>query len=162
MAKDIVYRVSYNFDTVPVDDSWVDRLRTKITSTLTTHTELNNPYFLNDDADLMFDQAWALSIGPGENTNREFCNKLTVSRDFIITLTQRFYAPSRDITARLTAEKTIFNYQLDLLAGLCDYTTADIIKVSYVSDNGTEYLDGDRIGFLVLQTLVNVEYFENC
>ena len=138
-----------------------DALRSKISSTLTTHTELNNPYFLEDDADIMFDRAWALSIGPSTNTNRNICPLVTVGRDFVLTLTERYFAPSRDITARVTAEKTMFNYQLDILKEFADYTTTDIIKVEYISDNGLEFLEGDRFGFLVLQTLINVEYYEN-
>jgi hypothetical protein len=138
-----------------------NELRTQISTTLSTHTELNNPYFLEDDADVMFDQAWALSITSGVNTRRQGCPFITIGRDFVITLTQRYFSPSRDITARVEAENKMFNYQLDLLKVLVDYTSSNIIDIRYESDNGLEFLEGDRFGFLVLQTLVTVEYEEN-
>lgn len=137
-----------------------DSLRTTIAAAITGHRELNNPYILDDDADIMFDKSWTLAIGSAVNTQRSQCPYVTVGREFNFILAQKYSAPHRDITARVDAEKTILNYQLDVLKVLEPYTTSDIIKVSYVSDNGIEFLGGDRIGYLILQTLINVEYFE--
>jgi hypothetical protein len=137
-----------------------DSLRAAIAAVLTTHRELNNPYILTDDADIMYDKAWTLAIGSGTNTNRTISPYVNIGREFNIVIAQKYSAPQRDITARLTAEKTLLNYQLDVLKALEPYTTTDIIKVNYVSDSGIEFLGGDRIGYLILQTLISVEYFE--
>ena len=137
-----------------------DSLRTVITTVLTTHRELNNPYILTEDADIMYDKAWTLAIGGAQNTQRSQCPYLTIGRDFNLILAQKYSAPHRDITSRLTAEKAILNYQLDALKALENYTSVDILKISYQNDNGIEFLGGDRIGYLVLQTLINVEYLE--
>lgn len=137
-----------------------DSLRATIAGVLTTHRELNNPYILTDDADIMYDKAWTLAIGSATNTQRSQCPYVTIGREFNIILAHKYSSPHRDISSRITAEKAILNYQLDVLKVLEPYTTSDIIKVSYVSDNGIEFLGGDRIGYLILQTLVSVEYFE--
>ena len=137
-----------------------DSLRTAITGVLTTHRELNNPYILTDDADIMYDKAWTLAIGSAENTRRSQCPYLTIGREFNLILAHKYNAPHRDIASRITAEKAILNYQLDVLKVLEYYTTSDIVKVSYISDNGIEFLGGDRIGYLILQTLISVEYLE--
>ena len=138
-----------------------DEIRSQISGVLTTHTELNNPYFIEDDADVNFDNGWCVGLGAADNTNRYVCNKLTVSRDFTFTLTKRVFAVDRDITKRITAEKALFEYQMDVLKVLDIYTSDVVVKMRYTSDNGLEFLDGDRFGILMLQTTINVEYFEN-
>ena len=87
-----------------------DEIRTKIASVLgITYTELNNPYFVEDEADIMLAKGWTLGIADSNNSNRTICNKITFRRDLVITMTKRYYAPSRDITARVTAEKEIID-----------------------------------------------------
>jgi hypothetical protein len=137
-----------------------DTLRAAIAGVLTTHRELNNPYILTEDVDIMYDRAWTLAIGGAQNTQRSSCPYITIGREFNLILAQKYSAPQRDIAARLTAEKALLNYQLDALKILESTTSVDILKINYQSDNGIEFLGGDRIGYLVLQTLINVEYLE--
>lgn len=139
-----------------------DEMRVLIAATLgATYTELNNPYFVEDDADIMLAKGWTLGIADASNTNRTICNKITVARDLFITMTKRYYAPSRDITARVTAEKELIDDQVNLLKALVVYTTDSIVKIDYNLDSGINFLAGDRFGILQLDTTVSLEYFES-
>ena len=138
-----------------------DELRTKIAATLTDYTEINNPYLIEDEADVMYHLGWTIGLADSVNTNRTICNKITFGRDFIITMTKRYYAPSRDITARVTAEKTLFDDQITLLKELVVFTSDAIVKISYTNDSGINFLAGDRFGILQLDTTITLEYFES-
>jgi hypothetical protein len=139
-----------------------DDLRTILSTVLSGRTELNNPYFIEDDSDIMFDNAWTVSVGAAQNTDRFVCGKATMRREFILTLANRYFAPSRDISARITAEKTIVNAQLDVIKYIeASPQTVNILQMRYEGDNGLEFLEGDRFGFLILQSTITVEYLEN-
>lgn len=142
-------------------NSVYDQFRAILSTVYSGRTELNNPYFLEDDADIMFKTAYCVALSSGENTNRTICAASSIQRDFLVILADRYYAPSRDIAARIVAEKAIINAQLDLIKYIeASPTTTDIVRMSFVSDNGLEFLAGDRFGFLVLQSLIRVEYIE--
>ena len=138
-----------------------DELRTVLSTVFPDRTELNNPYVIEDDSDLMYDSGYTLGIGTGNNSNRVICGKATVRRDFVVILTNRYTAPSRDIPARIAKEKQLLNAQQDLIKYMESNTSsANIVSMSYTSDNGIEFLAGDRFGFLVLQSIVSIEYVE--
>ena len=137
-----------------------DEIRALIASTLSDYTELNNPYVIEDEADLMFDQGWTVGLADAINTNRKICNKITFGRDLVITMTKRYYAPSRDITARITAEKELFDDQKTLLGDLIVFTSSAVVKIAYTNDSGISFLAGDRFGILQLDTTITLEYFE--
>lgn len=138
-----------------------DTLRTQLATTLSSHTELNNPYVLEDEADIMFDAGWTIGLFEGENTNRNLCPKLSLSRNFTVTVTRRTFSPDRDITERVTAEKALFEDMISVIQDLQCMEDANISKIEYVSDNGLEFLLGDRFNILLIQATFNVEYFEN-
>lgn len=139
-----------------------EEIRTRVSGTLTAYTELNNPYFIQEDADTMFDSGFAVAAASGENTNRVIASFATMSREFVIILTKRYFATDRDVTTRVTAEKALIEDQIKLIKNLETAPNSDnIAKVQYTNDGGIEFLEGDRFGYLVLQTRINVEYFEN-
>jgi len=138
-----------------------DEIRAQIASTLPNYTELNNPYVIEDEADLMFYEGWTVGIADAANTNRTICNKITFGRDFIITMTKRYYAPSRDIAARTVAEKELFDDQITLLKDLVVFTSDAVVKIAYTNDSGVNFLAGDRFGILQLDTTITLEYFES-
>lgn len=143
-------------------NSVYDEIRTVCSTVYSDRVELNNPYFVEDDADIMFDSAWTVGIGNAENSNRTICANATVLRRFNVILTNRYTSPSRDIAARIAAEKKIVNAQLDLIKYLeQNPTTANTIRIKWVSDNGLEFLQGDRFGFFVLVNTIECEYFES-
>jgi hypothetical protein len=139
-----------------------NEIRALCASVYSDRQELNNPYFVEDDSDLMFDSAYAVGIAGAENSNRTLCANATILRRFNVILTNRYMAPSRDIPTRVTAEKKIINAQLDLVKYLeQNPTTANTIRIKWVSDNGLEFLQGDRFGFFVLVNTIECEYFES-
>ena len=138
-----------------------DTLRSTLATTLPNHTELNNPYVLEDEADIMFDAGYTIGLFEGENTNRNLCPKLSVSRTFTITLSRRTFSPDRDITERVAAEKNLFEDHLLVVKALQCIEDDNISKIEYISDNGLEFLLGDRFNILLIQSTFTVEYFEN-
>jgi len=137
-----------------------DEIRALIPANLSGYTELNNPYTITDEADLNFDKGYAVGLGAGTNTNRLLSCAMSISRDFVLTLTKRMFLTNRDITNRIIAEKALFEDQITLVKKFELATSSAISKIEYVSDNGLEFLEADRFGILVLQFVVRVEYFE--
>ena len=138
-----------------------DELRTLVGTQLSSHTELNNPYDITDDADTMFDKGWAVGLGPASNTQRQVGCNMSVARDFVVTITRRYFTPSRDIANRIAAEKLLFEDQLLVIKDIeTNPSSSNIAKMVFIGDNGLEFLEGDRFGFIILQSTINVEYFE--
>jgi hypothetical protein len=137
-----------------------DQIRSVIASTLTSYTELNNPYIVTDEADIMLASGYTVGIAEGENSNRNICNRITINRSFVVILTKRYYAPSRDILARVTAEKAIVNDQISILKTLTGYSSNEVVRINYANDSGINFFGDERYGILQLDTIINVEYFE--
>jgi len=138
-----------------------DELIALVPTILTAHTQLNNPYLLEDEADIQMERGWTLGFGDGENTMRVVGSKISYRRTFILTITRRVFGHLRDYEARIAVEKLLLDDQKALINGIDKYTSNNFAKIEFVGDNGLEFLSGDRFGILLIQNNVAVEYFED-
>jgi hypothetical protein len=145
-----------------------DAIRTKIGTTLSTHTELSNPYFVDKDSDLTFVKAWALAFGDGTNTNRQISCHLTIQRDFIFVVTRKIFKTTHanSIDLRIAVEKNLFEDQFLVIKELekdpaVNAASSGIAKIAYVQDGGLEFVRSDRTDLIMIQTIMSLEYFEN-
>ena len=139
-----------------------DEIRTAISTLYSTKTEINNPYTLEENADIDMKDSWGIAIRAGSNSNRVLCGQATVKRNIEVSLLKRVAMPEKDVTARITGEKALFNDQLDMIKYFeGSPTTTNTVNVRFISDSGIEFLEGDRFGFLVLRSTLELEYVEN-
>ncbi len=142
-----------------------DAIRAAIPAVLPSdYVELANPYFIEKDADLNFKEAWGLAFSSGFNTKRTTGDCKTISRDFVFTITRKFYITQRAIEVRIAEEKQIFEDQTLVINELeknPDLDSAGITKILYVQDGGLEFLrGGSSTNIVMIQTIMNMEYFE--
>ena len=142
-----------------------DALTTIITTALPTHKELNNPYFPENDAEIQYDAAFGLAYAGGLNVNgNPRSGNEQRQRDFIITLTKRKFATSRDKTSRITAEKDLMEDWTTMVDAIAEAprlgTPSPVQQAFYVSDDGVEFLrlDRNRSNILLIRTVIQVEY----
>jgi hypothetical protein len=142
-----------------------DGLRTFVSTTLSTHSELTNPYLPDLTDDLLPLKGYAIGVADGVNTERQISCNLSISRDFLLILSRKVYAQSRDIDLRITTEKDLFEDQALIFTGLekdpALNATPTITKATFVSDGGLEYIRDERIDLIMVRSIINIEYLED-
>jgi hypothetical protein len=139
-----------------------DDIRNKVKALWPTKVEVNNPYIIEDEADIRLKDSFGIAIGAGSNTNRVICGSSSTTRSFNIAIVKKHSSPSEEISARVIAEKALLNDLFDLQKYFDSNPSSDnIINIRYVNDNGIEFLNGDRFGYLMLRSTFEAEYSEN-
>lgn len=137
-----------------------DELETRIAALVPDHELLSNPYELLDNSDIILEKAWGLAIATGTNTARSNCD-LTQLREYVITLVEVVPIGNRDNDGRKIVEKSLLDTQLTIIKNLeSNPKTDSSSKIDYTSDNGIELFFTERMLYFVLNTTINVEYFE--
>ena len=144
-----------------------DAIRSAIGTILPDHTELSNPYFVERESDLNFNKAWGLAFGDATNSNRNISCRLSVQRDFIFVITRKIFKTShRAIDTRIAEEKLLFEDQFLVIQALekspvINASSSGIAKIAYVQDGGLEFVRSDQTNLIMIQTIMNLEYFED-
>jgi len=140
-----------------------NELLTRITALLSSHKRLPNPNRIEENVKSLFEIGFAVALGPGENTRREF-NKLSVRRDMIVTITRRVFKRETDPTGRADIEKLLFEDQQLLISDFeKDGTLGGTIclNTEYDADGGIDFVYADKDTFLKLETTFTIEYIED-
>lgn len=146
-----------------------DAVESSITTALSGYQTLNNPYRLENNAEITFHTAYGIAVSDGSNLNgNEQSGHEQRTRNFVIHLTRRKFATSRDATARENTEKALLEDWTTLLNAWATNPTlrnatvpnTGIQRAYYESDGGIEFvsLDKSRDGILVISTVLTVEY----
>jgi hypothetical protein len=142
-----------------------DAIASEITTALPSHRELNNPYFPENDAELSYDTAYGLAFAEGSNLLTNPRSGVEVrNRNFIVTLTRRKFATSRDRASRKTAEKNLLEDWTTLMDAFAEAPRLGnpslVQQFFYSSDDGIEFLslDRNRTNILLIRTNMTVEY----
>jgi len=125
--------------------------------------ELSNPYELVDNSNLFLRKGWGIAIGPGRNTNRELCGKITVERTIRVILTRALEALEQDPTTKNNVIKALME---DAFTILQDFERSyrlddDEFNCRFESDGGIQSLAVDNYSYLTLEMIFNVELFDN-
>ena len=141
-----------------------DALVTRLGAVLPTHKRLYDAYSIEENSERALVKGYAVGFGAGENTFRSFSCQLSVKRDFSVTLTRRVIAREGATTKRADAEKLLFEDQKLVIADIEGDpslgNSSVIAKADWVSDNGLEFVHGDKDNYLKLESTVSIEYFE--
>jgi len=137
-----------------------DQIRTELATLFSSYNELDNPYDLERNPDLHLRESYGITIGSGENTTKVLCSRADISRIFGIVLCRRMNATRNDTATRITAEKALFEDLTDIIK-VFEEPVANITQGRYVSDDGVEFLDGDRYNYLILRSSFLIEYSES-
>lgn len=128
--------------------------------------QLTNPYDIEENTETMHEKGWGVALGPGTNTNRQLCNRLSINRTIVITLTRRRFANELDTESKESAEKSILEDQFTLIQNIELYpslnnSVSGITKFVYVSDGGIEAALPNSDAYIKLASTFEMEYFES-
>jgi hypothetical protein len=138
-----------------------DNLISEIESALSSYTRIPNPYEPNENPSLFLRKGFGCGISSGQNSFRQICNKVSVSRYFNVVLTNEVMTTTMNSAARGEFERGLMNDQYVLINALDDSNlSGTAIKVQYTSDNGIEYVKGDTEKYIFIETIFEIEYFE--
>ena len=141
-----------------------DAMYTLLSSNLTGYTQIPNPYNSEQNSMLFLNKGYGLVVGTGDNTQRfATCDKKSYAREFTIVLVNQYIATEHDTDAKETAEKALLEDHATLITAIeqdADLGGNAATHLS-ISDGGIDFLEGDREKYIMLELIVNVEYFEN-
>lgn len=146
-----------------------DLLLTQCSTIYPSHVKLINPYIPELNDDVQFEKAWGLVVSNGTNTNRFVDCKLSIERDFILTLTRKIFSGNiRSGTAvdeREDKEKLLLEDQFLFIQAIENNATINgddsIGKIIFQNDAGLEFVKVGRVDLIMIRSVLSVEYFEN-
>lgn len=140
-----------------------DTLRTRMAAVFPSHKELpyNQTITFNDG--LFLTQGWSVYLADAINTRRMLSCQLSVRRNVFVTLTRKVFALDRDVSTRVTAEKSLLEDHFLLVKDI--EKDADLAgtaaKVEYQNDLGIQTIFSEQMHYIYIQSVFSVEYFEN-
>jgi hypothetical protein len=147
-----------------------DALESIITTSLSTYSGAKlNPHSLELNPEVMLQKGYGIVYGPGSNTNRQVGCHLSVSRQFIVLLTNLVSSQKGDEDGREALEKALLEDCVTLIKAIEDNpslsTTAGVggpaLSAQWVSDDGVEYLNNKNSSFMFCQLVFDIEYMES-
>ncbi len=135
-----------------------DQIYSVIETLFDTKRELLNPYETEDNNSLRLKQGYSLEIGPSADTGN-MPSGIDFSRAIGITLTKINIASDKSSGDRKTKEKELLAEQLSLIAALKSGLTL-VNTVSFLGDDGIEYVFNEREDYLKLRSNFNINYFK--
>jgi hypothetical protein len=131
------------------------------TTLLPNHKRLSNPYDLAQNNDQILERGWGLAVRAGTNTNRQIGAKLSVSRDFDISLTRKFFAREFDAVKKASTEKDLLEDMQLIIDNMEENSALDggTYVVKYIGDSGIFNVRDSQDNFLAITVNVNIEYF---
>ena len=124
--------------------------------------QLPHAYVVDKNPEIYLRQGYAIGVGAGVNTKRLLSSNVSISREFIVTITREMPALDLEVTNRQTTEKQLFEDLKLVIADVEKNATlnAGQILCSYQGDGGIEYVDGETTEFASLRATFQIEYFE--
>lgn len=139
-----------------------DSVNTFIGTHFATHKIYVNPYDLALNDEFILNKGIGFYIGPGSNSNRQISCYASVSRELIFNLSRVNRGTERDRTIRQTVEKELLEDHFTLIKEFEKDPTIQSLcsNTLWTSDGGIEFVYGDRISYLKIETRFNIEYLE--
>lgn len=147
----------------------IDTMRTAISSVLTDHKELLNPYDPADADDLTLEKGWALAIRPGAlASNREIGCRYSMIQNAEVVISRIVFAGSiitpTAIAERVSKEKSLLEDRHLVVQSFETNTqinsNGDIARCKFISDSGIEFVRVDETNVIMLRLNFEVEYFD--
>jgi hypothetical protein len=127
-----------------------------------THQKLDNPYFPEDNNDLILKRGYGFSPTNGSNPKRLLDCFTSMTREITVTQTIINRGTERDTTIRETAEKQLLEDHRVLVNAVLSDTNLNetLARLEYVGDNGIEFIFGEKNNFLMIRSTYLIEYLE--
>lgn len=135
------------------------QIRSELQTLFSSYNEIDNPYDISENSNLELKNSYGITIHSGTNATRIICNRLDIQREFGIVLCRRINATRNDSATRITAEKALFE-DLTTIAKTFEDKIPNVTQARYTSDDGIEFLGGDRYNYLILRSSFTVTYSE--
>lgn len=140
-------------------------IEARLVAVLPNHKRLPHPDLLELNTPQTLRQGYGILIGQGVNSVRETGCRVSIQRDFIVSITRESFQSDFVADKRETAEKTVYE---DLKLVIEDVETDPkigtsnvLIGAKYLSDAGTELVLIDKLSFIKVEAIIQVEYFED-
>jgi len=141
-----------------------DGVVSRITGLLPNHTRLSNPYAIDENSDHQLKKGFGVALGPGRNTKRIICEKHSVERSIIVTITRQVFAKENDTTKRDDMVKNLLEDHAILIKDAWNIVNYDTgaTKFNFEEDSGIEFARfEDGFKFIQIRMTYLVEYIEN-
>jgi len=139
----------------------VDNLYALIGTSLSSYTELPDPYTIENNTELFLKKGYAVGIGGASNEQErgESCSRW-IRRSFSFTLTNKVTTTRENTTAIKTIQKSIMEDQETVLQAIYDDSTLSgkAIDITYTDDTGIQYLDINEIKYFSVTSTFEVLY----
>lgn len=139
-----------------------DAIVTRIETVLPNHTRFPNPYKVEENSETLLRQGWGVALNGASNTNRELSCRVSIRRDFTVSISRKFYALESNVDNKESVEKQLIEDMILLIQDFYDNTALPgaLGIVGYQSDAGINYVFTAKDNFLVLPITFSVESFE--
>ena len=140
-----------------------DAIVTKISSNLSSYTQMPNPYSLEENPHPLLVKGFGVSVGAGVRTDRVIGCQVSWERTFLITLINKVTTTDSNTTVRETLTKGILEDHYTLLkqfeidGGLSGTAIDGIVT----ADSGIELVELDSKQHFLIELELTVEYLED-
>lgn len=140
-----------------------DAIVTKISTYLTSYTQLPNPYIIEENPSTFLKYGFGVAIGPGERTNRVIGCEVSWQRTFMVTLVNYVTTTDTNTTVRETLTKGLLEDHFTLLKQFEKAASLGSVCIDaiVVSDTGIEYTMIDGAPYYISQIELTCEYLED-
>jgi len=143
-----------------------DALVARVAAVLPDHKRIPNPYIIEQNSERILNKGQGVTFGPGENTFRRLTNQLSVARDFSVIITRKSIKKETDSSGRAEDIQLLFEDQKLVIDDVEKNTTLldstlSVAKSDYLSDNGLEFIYGEKDNFIKVESVIRVEYIED-
>ncbi len=111
---------------------------------------------------MLSDRSYALSIGPSDPTDRDFCAP-SRKRQFVIHFVRKITTTENNLDERVLIEQGILDDHraIDVAFWNDVYLDGEAMDTTITSDGGINFLDGDSLKYLLMEVILEVEYKDN-
>lgn len=139
-----------------------DAINTFIGANFSGHKIYVNPYDLTLNDEFILNKGIGFYLAGATNTNRQISCYHSVSRELVFNISRVNRGTERDRTIRQTVEKELLEDHFTLIKEFEKDPTIQSLcsNTLWTSDGGIEFVYGDRISYLKIETRFNIEYLE--
>jgi hypothetical protein len=127
---------------------------------LSTHTRLNDPYFVENNPEMLLRKGWGIRVNDGLDTARFVCPEYTLARTFTLVIVRESPAKDSDPARRETAKLEILeDLHTLLIEAVSENTLYGVaLDFKYESDGGFQEVFVNEKPYTYLASSFVVEY----
>lgn len=122
---------------------------------------LTNPYSIEENDDITLKRGYGFYMGTGRDQGT-MGNMIALEREMVVTLTLETAALEHKNGKRMTAEKQLLEDAALMVKALHNDPAVNekVSGIIYQSDNGIEFIYGEKTNFIMIQSRFLITYIE--